>query len=147
MYRCDFLQFLRSQAQGFFDKDMLAGFKGFKHIACMRIVPGGNKYDVPERWRAILASQLSGEEIVLGFRPEAAHANGKGSLSGEVYASDLHGAYNMMHIALEEENVEAMVHIRGERGYGHEIGDTARFELEPEMVRFFDPHNERAIVI
>jgi len=111
------------------------------------VLPGGNKYEVPDRWRGALASQLSEEKIILGFRPEAAQANGKGDLHGEVYASDLHGAFNMMHIAMEEENVDAMVHIRGERGYGHQIGDTAHFELNDEMVRFFDPHNEQAIVL
>jgi multiple sugar transport system ATP-binding protein len=107
---------------------------------------GQNKYTIPESWRAPLAAQLSGEEVILGFRPEAAHADGVGDIDGEVYASDLHGAFNMMHVSLEHENVDAMVHIRGERGYGHQIGDTIRFELEPEMVRFFDPHNERAII-
>ena len=110
-------------------------------------LPGDNKYVVPEAWRATLASQLSDEAIVLGFRPEAAHANGRGELRGEVYASDLHGAFNMMHVALEEENVDAMVHIRGERGHAHELGDIAHFELDPQMVRFFDPHNEQAITL
>ncbi|UCC52996.1 MAG: ABC transporter ATP-binding protein [Anaerolineaceae bacterium] len=110
-------------------------------------LPGYNEYIVPENWRSSLTNQLSSDRVILGFRPEAAHANGTGPLGAEVYASDLHGAYNMMHVALEEENVEAMVHIRGERGLGHEIGDDIRFDLQPEMVRFFDPQSERAIVI
>jgi multiple sugar transport system ATP-binding protein len=111
------------------------------------LLPGDNKFEVPQRWRSALAKQLSGDGIIMGFRPEAALANGSGPLAAEVYASDLHGAFNMMHVSLEEENVEAMVHIRGERGHGHEIGDHIRFDLEPEMVRFFDPQTERAIVI
>jgi hypothetical protein len=53
----------------------------------------------------------------------------------------------MMHVALEPENVEAMVHIRDERGHRHAIGDDIRFELQPEMVRFFDPQSEQAIVL
>jgi multiple sugar transport system ATP-binding protein len=110
-------------------------------------LPGENKYTVPEEWHALLATQLSGEEVVLGFRPEAAHADGVGDLRAEVYASDLHGAFNMMHVALDPDNLDAMVHIRGERGHGHEIGDNIRFDLQPAMVRFFDPHNEQAIVL
>jgi multiple sugar transport system ATP-binding protein len=110
-------------------------------------LPGGNDYEVPDRWRAALATQLSGDNVILGFRPEAAHANGVGTLAGEVYASDLHGAFNMMHVELEEDNLDAIVHIRGERGYGHKIGEITHFDLEPEMVRFFDPHNERAIIL
>jgi multiple sugar transport system ATP-binding protein len=108
-------------------------------------LPGDNRYHVPDQWRPALATQLSSDDVILGFRPEAADANGTGDLGAEVYASDLHGAFNMMHVALEEENVDAMVHIRGDRGMGHVIGDNIRFDLEPDMVRFFDPHNERAI--
>jgi ABC-type sugar transport system ATPase subunit len=94
-----------------------------------------------------LADQLSSERIILGFRPEAAQANGRGPLQAEVYASDLHGAFNMMHVSLEEGNVEAMVHIRGERGQGHEIGDHITFDLNPEMARIFDPQTEQAIAV
>ncbi len=108
-------------------------------------LPGENQYEVPDEWRSVLAAQLSGSDVVLGFRPEAAHADGSGDLRAEVYASDLHGAFNMMHVAMEPDNLDAMVHIRGDRGHGHEIGDHIVFDLDPEMVRFFDPHNERAI--
>jgi hypothetical protein len=38
-----------------------------------------------------------------------------------------------------------VVHIRGERGSGHEIGDNIRFKVDSEMVRFFDPVTEQAI--
>jgi len=110
-------------------------------------LPGGNKFNVPERWRSVLAAQLSGDQVILGFRPEAAHAGGTGDLGAEVYASDLHGAFNMLHLALEADNVEAVVHIRGERGYSHAIGEDMRFGLRPEMVRFFDPQSERALVL
>ena len=110
-------------------------------------LPGDNQFDVPDRWRPALKTHLSGDSVVMGFRPEGAHANETGDLSAEVYASDLHGAFNMMHVALEEENVDAMVHIRGERGSRHEIGDNIRFDLDSEMVRFFDPVNEQAILL
>jgi multiple sugar transport system ATP-binding protein len=110
-------------------------------------LPGDNKFAVPDRWRTALASQLSGDRVILGFRPEGAHANATGELGAEVYASDLHGAFNMMHVALEEENVDAVVHIRGERGSGHQIGDHIRFRLDPEMIRFFDPVSEKAILL
>ena len=110
-------------------------------------LPGDNQFDVPDRWRPALETHLSGDTVILGFRPEGAHANETGELSAEVYASDLHGAFNMMHVALEEENVEAMIHIRGERGSGHKIGDNIRFRLESKMVRFFDPVTEQAILL
>ena len=109
-------------------------------------LPGDNQFDVPDRWRPALETNLSGDTVILGFRPEGAHANGTGDLSAEVYTSDLHGAFNMMHVALEEENVDAMVHIRGDRGSEHGIGDKIRFYLDSEMVRFFDPVSEQAIL-
>jgi multiple sugar transport system ATP-binding protein len=110
-------------------------------------LPGNNKYPVPDRWRPALDKHLRGDKLILGFRPEGAYADGTGDLSAEVYASDLHGAFNMMHVALEEENVDAVVHIRGERGSGHEIGDQIGFSLDSEMVRFFDPVSEQAILV
>jgi len=110
-------------------------------------LPGDNHYKVPDRWLQVLDSGLSGENAILGFRPEGAHVDQTGQMVAEVYASDLHGAFNMMHVALEEENVDAVVHIRGQRGSGHQIGDTIRFKIDPEMVRFFDPVSEQAILL
>jgi multiple sugar transport system ATP-binding protein len=110
-------------------------------------LPGVNQFNVPEQWRLALENSLSNDSVILGFRPEGALASDSGEFHAEVYASDLHGAFNMMHVALEEENVEAMVHIRGERGSGHKIGDNIRFRLESKMVRFFDPVNEQAIFL
>lgn len=111
-------------------------------------LPGGNEYPIPERWRDPLAAALSGDDVIIGFRPEAVlHTAGHNKLSAEVYASDLHGAFNMMHVSLEEENVDAMVHIRGDRGHGHEIGDHIGFDVKPDMVRFFDPQTEKAIAL
>jgi multiple sugar transport system ATP-binding protein len=107
-------------------------------------LPGGNEYALPERWRRPLAEQLSSDEVVLGFRPESAHANGSGQFKAEVYASDLHGAFNMLHVSVDEVD-ESVVHIRAERGAGHDIGDKIAFDIDPEMVRFFDPRTEAAV--
>ena len=101
-------------------------------------MPGGESFDVPQNWRQALANQLSGDEVVLGFRPEAVHTNGIGQLHAEVYASDLHGAFNMMHLSLADED-ETVVHVRSKRGAGHAIGDRVAFDLDPDMVRFFNP--------
>jgi multiple sugar transport system ATP-binding protein len=123
-------------------------------------LPGENRYPVPERWRRPLAQQLEGEDIIIGFRPEAAQADGVGELRAAVYASDLHGAFNMLHLSLGNEGQgEAyswgrfselqgvnVIHIRGQRGAGHQIGENVHFELNPEMVRFFSPRNEVAII-
>jgi len=110
-------------------------------------LPGGNEYGVPDGWRPALDRRLAGDNVILGFRPEGAQADQSGQLNAEVYASDLHGAYNMMHVALEEKNVDAVVHIRGQRGSGYQIGDKIRFKVDSGMVRFFDPVSEQAILL
>lgn len=106
-------------------------------------LPGDNKYAVPERWQAMLSSQLSGDDVVLGFRPEAARANGDGQLRAEVYASDLHGAFNMLHLSLDDNG--SVIHVRAGRGTRHPLGANVTFDLTENMVRFFDPQTEAAL--
>ena len=88
--------------------------------------------------------------MVVGFRPEAAQVNPNGAISGTVYTSDLHGAYTMLHASLEGEggqNAEdKIVHIRAAREVDHAMGAVIHFDLDPEMVRFFDPKTELALV-
>jgi multiple sugar transport system ATP-binding protein len=105
-----------------------------------------NYYQVPEAWRSALENQLSGAEVVVGFRPEAAHVTGpdQGQFAAEVYADDLHGSYSMLHLALGSD--EMIVHVRAARNLDLPIGAPARFDIKPEMVRFFDPKTEKAII-
>jgi multiple sugar transport system ATP-binding protein len=105
---------------------------------------GDNSYVVPEAWRKPLANTLSGEEVVLGFRPEATIVNGGGPLKAEVYADDLYGAHTMLHLSLSDED-ETIVHARAPRGLGRHMGEIVQFDIEPTMVRFFDPRTESAI--
>lgn len=119
------------------------------------VMPGDNDFALSQQWRDALYDELRGErEAILGFRPEAATINASGRLSGEVYATELHGAYKMLHVSLDEsqrgsEVVGGMevVHIRSDRQAHHPIGATVSFDLKPDMVRFFNPQTERAISI
>jgi len=110
-------------------------------------LPGGNQYTPPEQWRNRLAQGLSSDEVVLGFRPEAARIKTDGGFKTQVYADDLYGAYSMLHLALDSEQATTMAHIRAERDSTHKIGEALGFDLEPSMVRFFDPKTELAIVV
>jgi multiple sugar transport system ATP-binding protein len=104
-----------------------------------------NHYRVPEAWRPALEKQLSGEEVILGFRPEAAQVTSatEGQLKAEVYADDMHGAYSMLHLSLG--SADMIVHVRASRDLKLPIGAPIQFDLDPEMVRFFDPKTERAL--
>jgi multiple sugar transport system ATP-binding protein len=108
-------------------------------------LPGDNAYVPPPEWRAALDQQLTGEAVILGFRPEAARITAEGALQTQVYADALHGAYTMLHLSLDGARSEAMAHVRADRDAHFEIGAPVRFDLDPEMVRFFDPQTEKAI--
>jgi multiple sugar transport system ATP-binding protein len=111
---------------------------------------GGSVYAVPEAWKPALATTLRGDDVIVGFRPEAAQVSETGAIRGTVYTSDLHGAYTMLHASLEGEagrNAEdKIVHIRAPREVEHAMGAAIRFDLDPEMVRLFDPKTEAAVV-
>jgi multiple sugar transport system ATP-binding protein len=110
-------------------------------------LPGDNRYPVPAIWRAALSRGLSSDEVILGFRPEAAQITPTGALRTQLYADALHGAYTMLHLSLDGERGEAMAHVRSERSTDYNIGAPIRFDLNEEMVRFFDPKSEQALVL
>jgi len=107
-------------------------------------IPGTqNHYTVPAEWRKPVDEILKGAgQIILGFRPEAAQLNNAGKLSGEVYASELQGAFAVLHVNVNSDDI---VHIRTDRMINYPIGTLVHFDLNPEMVRFFDPQTEAAI--
>lgn len=108
-------------------------------------LPGDNRYEVREEWRAPLAEQLSGDDAILGFRPEAATISEDGVFTSEVYADELYGSYTIAHLALNGAE-ESIVDVRADRHLQLPIGTPARFDINPEMVRFFDPVTEKAIL-
>jgi multiple sugar transport system ATP-binding protein len=108
-------------------------------------LPGENHYPAPAAWQKALREGLRGEEVIVGFRPEAAHISPHGALQSQVYADALHGAFTMLHLSLDGERGEAMAHVRTERNTGLGIGAPVRFDLDPERVRFFDPTTEKAL--
>ena len=103
-------------------------------------LPGANRYPVPAMWQPALAGR---SEAVLGFRPEAVVLSPNGALAATVYAGDLMGAYTMLHLSLDED--VPIVHARAGREQNYEIGTRVRFDLDPELVRFFDPETEAAL--
>lgn len=105
-------------------------------------LPGGNGYPVPKKIHASIEAAIAQGAIIVGFRPESAEINANGALVGKVYATDMHGSYTMLHVNLNENEI---VHIRGDRTVSFPIGTQLRFDLNPEMVRFFDPKTEKAI--
>jgi multiple sugar transport system ATP-binding protein len=108
-------------------------------------IPGTeNRYAVPDGWGTPISETIGGEGgIILGFRPEAAQVKSDGPLSGEVYASELQGAYSVLHVNVNSDDI---VHIRTDRQVDYPIGAMVRFGIDPQMVRFFDPGTEAGIM-
>jgi multiple sugar transport system ATP-binding protein len=104
---------------------------------------GCDRYPVAAAWHAPLAGALDGrEDVILGFRPEAARVTPNGALAGEVYATDMHGSYTVLHVNICEGEI---VHIRSDRQTSYPMGTAVRFDIDPEMVRFFNPRTEAAV--
>ncbi len=108
------------------------------------LLPGAdNRIDVSAAWAQAITTAPDGTgEVILGFRPEAAHLNPAGVLSGKVYATNMHGAFTMVSVNLNETDI---VHIRGDRGTNYPVGANVRFDLDALRVRFFNPTDEMAI--
>jgi multiple sugar transport system ATP-binding protein len=107
------------------------------------VLPGSNTFPVDDAWRSALTESIGKSgRVIVGFRPEAARVGASGTLAGKTYASDLHGGFRMLHIELSHDQI---VHVRAGRDIRYDIGDNLRFEIDPAMVRFFDPQSEMAL--
>jgi multiple sugar transport system ATP-binding protein len=113
----------------------------------VRMAGADNRAPLPPGYSRSAPAALAAagtDEVVVGFRPEAAAVNETGSVAGEVYAVDMHGSYKMLHISIDGSD-EAIVHVRADRQVSYPIGSTVRFNLDPRMVRFFEPTSQKAI--
>lgn len=107
------------------------------------ILAGGNRFPVPDAWRKVLDARDRNAKILVGFRPEAAILGEKGPIEGKVYGDDMHGAYLMMNLTIEDGG--EVYHCRAQREMAKPIGTKVRFDIKPEMVRFFDAASGDAI--
>jgi multiple sugar transport system ATP-binding protein len=107
-------------------------------------MPGtDNCFSAPPDWLKSIREDLKGdEEVIVGFRPESANIRENGALVGEVYATELQGAFTLLYVNMNSTDI---VHIRADRLLHPPIGSPVRFDLNPGMVRFFNPKSERAI--
>jgi len=106
-------------------------------------IPGCEEgYRIPPGWGPGLDAAVGRKgEVTVGFRPEAARVSPKGELSGEVFTTDMHGGYTMLNAKVCEGEI---VHIRSNRTTAYSTGAPLRFDIDPDMVRFFDPRTGAA---
>jgi multiple sugar transport system ATP-binding protein len=105
---------------------------------------GGNTHlTVPDNWKPVIEKQIgSGGKVTVGFRPEAANLTDTGEIPAKVFGTDLYGGYTMVVLELETGDV---VEIRAPRSEHRDMGETITFNIDPEMIRFFDPQSEEAL--
>lgn len=102
-----------------------------------------DSHPVPSQWVPILEKATGGSgPVILGFRPEAAQVSAEGPLRATLYAEDMHGSYTMLHLDIGQERI---VHARAGRETSFAINTPVRFNLDPQMMRFFDPTTEKAL--
>jgi multiple sugar transport system ATP-binding protein len=117
--------------------------KGKYADGTVRLAGADNCYPVPSAWHAPLPKALGAQgDVIVGFRPESARVSLNGAVAGTVYATDMHGGYTVLHVNMNENEI---VHIRGDRQTYYPIGTPVRFDIDPEMVRFFNPASEAAV--
>ncbi len=105
-------------------------------------MPGGNRYIPALQSRS--QAQATGQDVVIGFRPEAVVLQPGGPLSGTVISVGLHGSYTMLAIDI---GAGEIINARVNRDMHVSMRDQVRFGLKPTMVRYFDPQSENAYAI
>ncbi|MCO6452611.1 MAG: ABC transporter ATP-binding protein [Caldilineales bacterium] len=106
------------------------------------------KTPIPSAYQHTLPATLGGAgDALMGFRPESAIItdDGDGAVAGEVYAMDMHGSHKLLHVNIGSGSEENIIHIRTDRMASHPIGTKVRFNIEPAMMRFFDPATGLAV--
>ena len=102
-----------------------------------------NRYAVPKGWISALKKDLDGvSDLIVGFRPEAAQINDRGALVGKVYASEMQGSSAVLHLTI---NADDIIHIRTDRLIPYPIDTVVHFDINPQMVRFFNPKTQATI--
>jgi multiple sugar transport system ATP-binding protein len=101
-----------------------------------------DRFTVPQSWRNVIQQELNGgSELVVGFRPEAARINDRGELAGKVYATEMQGSSAVLHLTINDRDI---IHIRTDRLIDYPIDTVLHFDINPQMVRFFNPKTEAA---
>lgn len=108
-------------------------------------LPGGGVYTPSDIWKARIEKQLGDDQdVILGFRPEAARVVTQDQLSAEVFLVEMNGSNMMLDLHLSD---QVIIRVRANRGVNYSIGSKINFDLDPQMVRFFNPTTEAALVM
>ncbi len=106
----------------------------------------GSEIAAPTAWKPILDEEIGTDnEVVVGFRPEAAQLTDDGGIKSEVYSTDIYGAYSMLAVNPPNAKSADIAQLRSDRLLDYPIGTIVNFDINPNMIRFFDPQTELAL--
>jgi multiple sugar transport system ATP-binding protein len=106
-------------------------------------LPGGSIYEPEAKWQKAIDHQLGDDQdVILGFRPEAAQIVTETKISADVFLVEMNGSNMLLDLHLDDDHI---VRVRTSRGINYGIGTKINFNLDPQMVRFFNPTTEAAL--
>jgi len=93
----------------------------------------------------VILSQVGNDkDLILGFRPEAVKVVDEKRIAAEVFLTEMNGSNVLLDLHLGEKDI---VRARINRGEKYQIGSKIYFDLDPQMVRFFNPATEAVLVM
>ena len=108
-------------------------------------LPGDSTYQPTQECQARIEKQICSDcDVILGFRPEAARIDPDSKISGDVIAVEMNGSNLMLDLHLDPKTI---VRLRTSRGIEFNRSESINFDLDPQMVRFFDAKTEAALVM
>ncbi len=109
------------------------------------LLPGGNDFEPEDKWKKVILAQVGDDkDLILGFRPEAVKVVKTKKMTAEVFLTEMNGSNILLDLHLGDKDI---VRARLNRGANFEIGSKIDFDLDPQMVRFFNPATEAALVM
>jgi multiple sugar transport system ATP-binding protein len=98
---------------------------------------------IDDDWTNLLDNEIgNNNRVTIGFRPEAVQIQDNGDVLSNIFGIDLYGGYTMLVLELASGQV---ISARASRSERYNLSDNIRFNIDPEMIRFFNPTTELAI--
>jgi len=107
--------------------------------------PGGSEVEPEEKHKNAILNQLGNDtEVILGFRPEAVRVVNEEKIAASVFLTEMNGSNVLLDLHVGDKDI---VRARINRGTTYQVGAKINFDLDPQMVRFFNPATEAALVM
>lgn len=109
------------------------------------IFPGGSEFQTHNKQKDAIYLQIGNDkDVILGFRPEAVRVVEDNKIEAKIFLTEMNGSNVLLDLHVGETEI---VRARINRGDSYQIGSKIYFDLDPQLVRFFNPATEAALVM